>query len=93
MHCTKCGAVLAPGAKFCTTCGAAVETYAPAEAYVPEYAPVESAPEYVPVEAQAPVVAPEAEQKSGISLSIWLLIALLILIAVVIIVKLARTKK
>ena len=70
MHCTKCGAVLAPGAKFCTTCGAAVETYAPAEAYVPEYAPVESAPEYVPVEAQAPVVAPEAEQKEGFKIDV-----------------------
>lgn len=31
MHCTKCGAELAPGAKFCVTCGASVETAAPAQ--------------------------------------------------------------
>lgn len=80
MHCTKCGAVLAPGAKFCTTCGAAVETYAPAEAYAPaetyapaeayapQYAPVEYAPEYAPVE--APMAAPEAENKEGFKIDV-----------------------
>lgn len=49
MHCTKCGAELTPGAKFCVTCGAVVE--APAAA--PVYAPVEPVAEpvsYAPVE-------------------------------------------
>ena len=35
MSCAECGAALAPGARFCSTCGAPVEQHAEAQVAVP----------------------------------------------------------
>lgn len=60
MHCTKCGAELAPGAKFCVSCGSVVEAAAPVE---PIAAPVEPV---APVQAEAPA----AEKKEGVKVDV-----------------------
>lgn len=62
MHCTKCGAELAPDAKFCVSCGAAIE--APAEPTAEIVEPV------VPVQEETPVAAPEAEKKEGFKIDV-----------------------
>lgn len=57
MHCTKCGAELAAGTKFCVTCGAPVEVAAPVA-------------QPVPVAPAAPVEQVAPEKKEGFKIDV-----------------------
>lgn len=65
MFCTKCGAELAPDAKFCINCGSVIEAAAP----VAEAAPIQEPVAPVAVEAPA-VEAPETEKKEGFKIDV-----------------------
>lgn len=66
MHCTKCGAELAPDSKFCVTCGAAVVSEAPVEQ--PVIPVVAEAPE-TPIAPEAPV-ATATPEKEGFKIDV-----------------------
>ena len=86
--CPLCGAELADGAKFCTSCGNAVPEAAPevqAEAPVQEAAPVYSEPAYSEPQTYAYVndVAPEPKKGNGFAIASLVLGILAILCCII----------
>jgi hypothetical protein len=63
MHCTKCGAELAPETKFCVTCGTPV-------AQMTEAAPVAPVVTETPVQQEAAPVATAAPEKEGVKIDV-----------------------
>ena len=70
MHCTKCGAELAPESKFCVACGTPVEQPAEAVPAAPVVSEVPTQPEAAPVVSEAAPVATAAPEKEGFKIDV-----------------------